>query len=273
MIDLHLHTTASDGVLAPADLVRRAARAALTIISITDHDTVAGLAPAGAAARTEGIELVPGIEITAVADGRDIHMLGYFIDPSATALEAFLVRQRADRLRRVSAIAERLAELGCPIDAAPMLADAARGQSVGRPRVAEALLRAGHVQSHDEAFARFLGHGRAAFIARTGMSPIEVVALIHDAGGLASLAHPGLSGRDDLIPPLVDAGLDAIEARHAEHDDATEARYREVAQRHRLAVTGGSDFHADDRSPHVPLGVVTLPRDDFERLRARRASA
>jgi 3',5'-nucleoside bisphosphate phosphatase len=274
VIDLHLHTTASDGALAPADLVRRASAAGLTVISITDHDTIAGLAPADAAAGANRLEIVPGIEITAIADGRDIHVLGYYIDPASASLDRFLVRQRADRVRRVSAMAERLADLGCAIDAAPMLADAARGRSVGRPQLAAALVRAGHVHTQDEAFVRFLEFGRAAFVPRAGASPADVVTLVHEAGGLASLAHPGLSGRDDLIPGLVDAGLDAIEVRHADHDEATEARYREIARRHGIAVTGGSDFHADDRTPHHPaLGAITLPREDFERLRARRLSA
>lgn len=272
MIDLHLHTTASDGALAPPELVRRASLAGLTIISITDHDTIAGLAAAEPAARGAGVELVPGIEITAVADGRDVHMLGYFIDAASASLATFLAGQRADRVRRVSAMAERLAALGYPIDAAPMLADAARGRSVGRPQVATALLRAGHVRSHDEAFARFLEHGRAAFVPRQGMSPVDVIAIVHGAGGLASLAHPGLSARDDLIPALADAGLDAIEVRHPDHDDDMEARYRDLARRHGVAVTGGSDFHADNGGEHHAgtLGAIMLPREDYERLRARR---
>ena len=273
MIDLHLHTTASDGALAPPELVRRAALAGLTTISITDHDTTAGLRLAEVPARAAGIEMVPGIEITAVADGRDVHMLGYFIDASSASLATFLAAQRADRLRRVSAMAERLAALGCPIDAAPMLADAARGRSVGRPQVASALVRAGFVQSHDEAFARFLEYGRAAFVPREGVSPVGVIAIVHDAGGLASLAHPGVSARDDLIPALVAAKLDAIEVRHPDHDGVMEARYRDLAGRHGLAVTGGSDFHADDGHHAGALGTVTLPREDFERLRARRRSS
>ncbi|HEX5474556.1 MAG TPA: PHP domain-containing protein [Vicinamibacterales bacterium] len=271
MIDLHLHTTASDGALSPAALVRRAALAGLTVISITDHDTTAGIAPAAAAARTAHLALVPGIEITAVTEARDLHMLGYFIDPDAPALAAFLVTQRTDRVRRVSQMAQRLMSLGCAIDAAPILADASRGRSVGRPQLAAALVAAGHVRSREEAFARYLDFRGPAFVPRRGPPPEAVIAIVHDAGGLASLAHPGPSRSDHLIPALVDAGLDALEVRHSDHDDATENRYRALAEKYSLLVTGGSDFHDDVGHRQGGLGRVTLPASDFARLNARRA--
>jgi predicted metal-dependent phosphoesterase TrpH len=271
VIDLHLHTTASDGALAPADLVARAAAAGITTLSVTDHDTVGGLDEARASALTRGLTFVDGIEITAVESGRDVHVLGYLFDPAAPALTAFLVGQRDNRIRRVREMARRLAELGVAIDTAPVIARGLDGgRSVGRPHVADALVAAGHVHTRDEAFARFLEPGRPAFIPRRGASPEYVVQIITGAGGVASLAHPGLTGVDDLIPQLVRTGLQAIEARHTDHDAPTEARYRALAVRLGTAVSGGSDFHDDTGRRRCGLGSVTLPPDDFARLLERR---
>jgi len=266
LIDLHLHTTASDGTLTPSELVSRARLAGLTIISVTDHDTTAGHEAARTSARAADLEFIPGIEITAVADGRDVHVLGYFIDSGCDTLRAFLERQREDRLRRVREMQERLQALGRPIDIAPILADAASGRSVGRPQVAQALIAAGHVTTRDEAFERFLEFGAPAFVPRRGASPADVVGVIHAAGGVASLAHPGLTRRDDLIPALAAAGLDALEARHSDHDDPTEARYRRLAGELGLIATAGSDYHGDTGRRASSLGAVTMPSDDFEQL-------
>ncbi len=246
----------------------KARAAGLSIISITDHDTTAGVAAAQEAARDAGVELIPGIEITAVEDGRDTHLLGYFIDTGSPALQAFLERQRADRLLRVSEMQDRLAALGCPIDISAILEDGRRGRSVGRPQIAQALLDAGHVRTRDEAFDRFLQTGAPAYVPRSGTPAVDVVRLIHEAGGIASLAHPGPSRRDHLIPRLAANGLDAIEARHSDHDAADEARYRALAAELGLAVTGGSDFHGEHAGHRAPtLGAVTLPLDDLQQLR------
>ena len=266
MIDLHLHTTASDGTLTPSELVFRARDAGLAIISITDHDTTAGSDAARAVARDAGLQLIPGIEISAVADGRDVHVLGYFIDTASASLRAFLDRQREDRIRRVVGMRERLSALGCPIDVAPILAAAARGQSVGRPQIAAALVDAGHVRTRDEAFERFLEFGGAAYVPRVGASPEAVVAIVHAAGGIASLAHPGIGPRDHLIAPLAAAGLDAVEAGHSDHDAATQVRYRALAADLGLLVTAGSDFHGETGHRVSRLGTVTLPPEDFEKL-------
>ena len=268
MIDLHLHTTASDGTLTPSELVSFACAAGLSVISITDHDTTAGCEAASEAARAAGLQLVPGIEISAVADGRDVHVLGYFIDIASASLRGFLDRQRTDRLRRVAAMQERLAALGCPIDVAPILEDAGRGKSVGRPQVAAALVAAGHVPTRDEAFRRYLEFDGAAYVPRCGASPAEVVAIVHGAGGVASLAHPGVTMRDHLIAPLAAAGLDAIEAVHSDHDAPTQARYRALAAELGLLVTAGSDFHGDSGHRASRLGTVSLSAPEFEALAA-----
>ena len=244
----------------------QARAAGLSVISITDHDTTAGSDAGQSFARDASLRLVPGVEVTAVADGRDVHVLGYFIDTASESLQAFLDDQRKDRIRRVAEMADRLSALGYPIEVAPVLAAAARSQSVGRPQIAAALVDAGHVRTRDEAFERFLEFRGAAYVPRAGASPADVVSIIHDAGGLASLAHPGVSARDHLIAPLAAAGLDAIEAVHSDHDAATEARYRALAADLGLLVTGGSDFHGDSGHRAGRLGGVGLAPEEFTAL-------
>ena len=270
MIDLHVHTTASDGVLAPAALVARAHRGGITVLSVTDHDTTAGLSEAREAAARLDIRFVTGIEITAVERDRDVHVLGYFFDPGDRQLEAFLVGQRNDRVRRVHEIVDRLAAAGCVVDPAPIFALAEQaGHSIGRPHIADALVAAGHARDRNDAFDRLLGANGCAFVPRRGPTAAEIVGVIRAAGGIASLAHPGLTRRDDLIPALARAGLTALEARHADHDAETEARYRALAAAHGLAVSGGSDFHADGDHHAGTLGSVGLPPEDFAVLQDR----
>jgi len=272
LIDLHTHTTASDGRLTPDELVDRARTAGVTVLSVTDHDTTAGCATAARAAAAIGIEFVPGIEITAIIDEADVHVLGYFIDPASPALETFLVEQRRRRVNRVRDMVARLAAHRIVLDAdailAPALSDPSR--SVGRPWIARALVAAGHVADNDEAFDLWLERGRPAFVPRAGATPEQVFALVHDAGGLASLAHPIHVGRDDLLPGFAAAGLDALEAYHADHDYSTTRKYVALAERLGVAVTGGSDFHADDKHGSSMPGRVSLPREAYEQFKARR---
>jgi 3',5'-nucleoside bisphosphate phosphatase len=269
LIDLHLHTTASDGRLAPAELVARAGAAGITAMSVTDHDTVAGLAEARQAASEHGIEFVDGIEITAVYLGRDVHLLGYFFRPSDESLTTFLASMRMRRVERVREIGARLATLGVPIDVDALLEVATRspGVSVGRPAIARALIDAGHVASMQEAFDRYLATGQAAFVPRVGCKPEEVVDVIHRAGGVASMAHPGVTKQPTVLASLVTRGLDALEAYHSDHLSPTRDDLLTFARTHHLLVTGGSDFHGDD-SRHRPLGGVALPASEFGRLKA-----
>jgi predicted metal-dependent phosphoesterase TrpH len=273
VIDLHLHTTASDGECTPSDVVQRAWRAGLRTIAITDHDTVAGVEEARRAGTEMGVRVIPGIEVTAVHAEKDVHVLGYFVDSACGDLLAFLAEQRTARVERVHEMGRRLASMGCPIDVETLLAPFGRsGRAVGRPAVAKALVAAGHVASISEAFDRYIGLEGAAFVPRRGASPVEVVGVIHAAGGIASIAHPGPSARDHLIAPMVDAGLDAIEAYHTDHDEAAVAKYLALARQFGVAVSGGSDFHGESRHPHPTLGVVTLPADEFDRLAGRVAA-
>lgn len=261
----------------------RAKAAGLTTISITDHDTVAAIAEVTELARAIGIRVIPGIEITAVDDGRDVHMLGYFFDPGSEPLAGVLERQRALRVARVRALGAKLAALGMDIDVESVLLKAAvrPGSSVGRPQVARELVRAGYVTSVQDAFDKWLATGRPAFIPRTGPSPAAIVDAIHDAGGVASMAHPGVTRRDELIAPLVDSGMDAIEVYHSDHTPGDQHHYQTIAHRYGLLISGGSDFHGDDLDvPGVPalalakagrakrgiLGVVSLPAPAFAAL-------
>ena len=277
-----MHTTASDGRLTPVELVERAAAAGLKTISVTDHDTIASLADVKAAAATTGIRVINGIEVTAIDHGRDVHMLGYFFDVASKPLAALLMSQRALRVMRVREIATTLARLKLPIDVESVLVESARrpGSSIGRPQIAREMLRAGHVQSVQEAFDKWLATGRPAYVPRTGPSPSEVVGCIHQAGGVASFAHPGVTKRDELIKPLVERGLDAIEVYHSDHTPEDAVVYRGLAIRLGVLITGGSDFHGDEGKPAPPfakatggrranrdlLGAVTLPAADFDAL-------
>jgi predicted metal-dependent phosphoesterase TrpH len=269
LIDLHMHTTASDGRLPASELVTRAAAAGLTTISVTDHDTVAALADVRRSAAAAGLTVVAGIEITSVHGERDVHILGYFFDELDADLARFLERQRARRIDRARAIAERLYRLGCAIDIEPLLAARAQtpGSAVGRPLIARALVDAGHVSTVQEAFDRFLGTGRPAYVPRLGPSPHATVAAIHAANGIASLAHPGVTRQPELIEPLAAAGLDAIEAYHSDHTPEMRDQALVAARRWHLAVSGGSDHHGED--DRRPLGGVTLPQADFDELADR----
>jgi hypothetical protein len=262
--------------------VARARDAGVTVLSVTDHDTVAGGDEADRACRDSGIAFVSGIEVTAIRDRVDVHILGYFIDRQSPALQAFLAGMRQQRIDRVREMVDRLARLGMTLDGdailAPVLEDPRK--SIGRPFIARALVASGHASDVADAFDRWLTPGRPAFVPRAGAPPAQVIARIHDAGGVASLAHPGLVGRDDWIPDLAASGLDAVEAYHSKHDDAATARYLALAASCDLAVSGGSDFHGDEEHGPSSPGAVSLPRDCFEQLeavasrqRGRRASS
>jgi predicted metal-dependent phosphoesterase TrpH len=270
MIDLHTHTTASDGRDTPAALVARAAAAGVSVLAVTDHDTVAGCEAAATAAAAAGIGFVDGIEITALRAGGDVHVLGYFFDRHSPALLVFLQQQRLQRIERVREMVARLAANGIALNADAIVQPAIENpaQSAGRPWIARALVAAGVVADANEAFAKWLSRGRPGYVPRAAASPAEVFARIHDAGGLASLAHPSLVGQDSWIDEFAGDGLDAVEAYHSEHDQTATARYLAIAARLNLLVTGGSDYHGDSAHGPTAPGRVSLPRDQFDRLSA-----
>jgi predicted metal-dependent phosphoesterase TrpH len=275
LIDLHTHTTASDGLCTPGELVTRATTAGVTVLSVTDHDTLAGCEEAAAACATAGVEFVPGIEVTAIGEGTDVHVLGYFVDAQCAAFQEFLAEQRRRRIDRVRLMIDRLRTFGIMLDADALLQTALddRSHAVGRPAIARALVDAGVVRDTNEAFTRWLRRGAPAFVPREGAAPAKVFSRIHDAGGLASLAHPGLLARDTWIPAFVETGLDALEAFHSEHTEAATAHYLDLAARFGLLVTGGSDFHGDAVHGALRPGSVSLPAERFATLKSRRRPA
>ena len=270
MIDLHLHTTASDGRSTPDGLVDEAAAAGIRTLAVTDHDTLAAVPAVFAAAQAAGLDAIAGVEVTAVHAGRDVHVLGYYVDVADAALGDFLAAQRLDRRRRVFEIAERLEQLGAPIDTTAFEAEAAvGGRALGRPRVAAALIAAGHARDIADAFERYLGVGRPAFVERRGASPAEVVRRLQAAGAIAALAHPGKMANDEIIDPMIDAGMPAIEVFHPDHDEADTARYAHLARARGLIMTGGSDYHGPGSPRAWAFGRIGLPADAFSALRAR----
>lgn len=255
--DLHIHSTASDGALTPAEVVARAAALGIAVIAITDHDTVAGIDEAVEAGRDLGVRVIPGVELSAGIDGRGVHVLGYHIDHTREALSVELARLRAVRIERAAHIVDSLASSGLDLSMHDVL-DAADGGAVGRAHIAQVLVSAGHASSVSDAFARLLGSGRPHYVPKPVGSLAQVVGWIHDAGGVAVLAHPALSEVDDLIGSLAGHGVVGIEAYHASHDRPTRERYVALAREHGLICTGGSDFHGD-QSDGNPLGSADVP--------------
>ena len=254
-IDLHAHTTFSDGTMSPESLVRHAMAKKLAALAITDHDSVDALDPARRAADAT-LEVVPGIEISTCSDGLDLHLLGYFIDSTDATLRERLLEFRAERIERALSIVDRLRQLGAPIDGAAVVASAGSGV-VGRPHIADALMRAGHVDSMDAAFRKFLGPRGGAYVPRPAFSPADAIALIHGAGGISVLAHPGPAMAITVIERLAEDNLRGIEVWHPQHGPSTIRHYQALAGRLGLLATGGSDFHGVGRS--VDLGDIAVP--------------
>jgi predicted metal-dependent phosphoesterase TrpH len=243
--------------------------AGVNVMAVTDHDTLAAVPEVAQHARTLGLEAITGIEITAVEDGRDVHMLAYFVDAADDRLAVFLASQRDIRLHRIRQIATRLSELQLPVDVDDTVQAAiAAGRTIGRPLIADAMIARGYVTTRREAFDLWLGAGRPAFLPRDGARPEQVIEVAHAAGGVVSLAHPGRTGLADArVRELGSAGLDAIEVYHSDHDAALVARYAALADDLNILRTGGSDFHGDPASP-VRIGGAFLPSEYWERLRA-----
>lgn len=267
-VDLHSHTTASDGALAPRDLVKLAARHGVRVLAVTDHDSVSGLPEAIEEAAHHGIEIVPGLEINCDVPGSEVHVLGYCVDWQAQWFESFLAEQRAERTARVHRIVERLTELGVPLTAEEVFAICKEG-SPGRPHVAQAMIKRGYVKSVREAFDRYLKSNGPANVPRRRLTPAAAVAVLRKARGVPVLAHPGLADRDALIPDLVRAGLMGIEAYYAEHSAAQTSAYLEMCRRLDLVATGGSDYHGPQSGRTNPLGTPAVPWPAWERLRER----
>lgn len=272
-IDLHSHTTASDGDLSPAELLALAHKQGVTTLAITDHDTTDGLPAAHEAAAAHGITLIDGVELSAESeDIGDIHMLGYFVDITDADFQARLQHFREGRYHRGRGMVRKLNELGVPLtwEAVEQVAD---GAAIARPHIARALRDAGHVGSLQEAFDRYLADDKPAYVNRERMLPEEAVALIHSAGGVAVMAHPGLvKGYADVLAHLVAHGVDGVEVNHPKNSSTVTAHLTELATQHNLVMTGGSDFHRPERANGaIKLGTYHPPHDEvIAQLQARR---
>jgi 3',5'-nucleoside bisphosphate phosphatase len=266
--DLHVHTTASDGTFTPAEIVRYAAAEGLVALAITDHDSIEGVPEALSVAEADqsGLTIIPGVELSAVHEGHDVHILGYFLDHTDETLCRHLSDLRTARLNRATAIVEALTAAGYEISIENVLA-LSGGGAVGRSHVARALVHNGHAADVSDAFRRLLGRGKPFYVPKDVRTPSEVLAVIVNAGGTPVLAHPGVTGVDDLIPALVDEGLAGLEAYHPEHDEVQRDRYLGLAADLGLLVTGGTDYHGV-AAPNPALGSMEMPGDVLTELLA-----
>jgi predicted metal-dependent phosphoesterase TrpH len=268
--DLHLHTQFSDGTFTPEELVLRAQQSGLACIALTDHDTVEGCARASVACAAVKMEFISGTELTAEHQGTEVHILGYFLDTHNPVLLEKIAKFQSGRKNRIREMVAMLNQLGVPLAAESVFA-LANCKSPGRPHVARAMVNEKLIGSLDEAFERFLKKGRPAWVPKTKISALEAMALIHQAGGLAVMAHPGLNRTDDVIPNLVTAGLDGIECFHTKHSTVMAERYMEMADKFHLLITGGSDCHGFSKNRPL-IGTVRLPYEHVERLKAKMAA-
>jgi len=252
-----MHSNASDGSFTPEEVARMAAGNGVEVFSLTDHDTLDGLPVAAASASRDGIRLVPGVELSVSEEGMDVHLLAYGFDESDPALVAAVGRYREGRRERARKILSRLKGLGIRISLEEV-EGIASGGALGRPHVAEALLRGGYVENFNEAFQRYLGHHAPAYVPKPRVTLEEASTIVREAGGVTILAHPGTLNRDHLIPSWARRGLDGIEVWHSKHDAVAVERYRGYAHLHGLLMTGGSDYHGE-RTPGVVIGSVPVP--------------
>jgi len=263
--DLHLHTQFSDGTFTPEELAEHGARLGFAALALTDHDSVEGCARMAAACAAADIEFIPGAELTAEYEHMELHILGYFLDTQNQKLLTEIAKFQAVRQNRIREMVVLINEQGVPLEADSVFA-LANCKSPGRPHVARAMVKAGLVSNLDEAFERFLKKNRPAWVPKAKVSALEGINLIHQAGGLAVMAHPGLNRTDEIIPALADAGLDGIECFHTKHSTATSGRYLEIADKFNLLVTGGSDCHGFSKGKPL-IGGIKLPYEHVEKLK------
>jgi predicted metal-dependent phosphoesterase TrpH len=272
--DLHTHTTASDGVCTPSENVRLAHAAGLAAIAITDHDTVSGLDEARLEGDRLGIEVVPGVEISTVDHGIDIHILGYYIDDKDVIFNERLSQLRDTRHIRNNLIIHRLNDLGIRITMKEvsdnLICQKTMDQTIGRPHIADALVARGIVGSVAEAFDLYLGSSGAAYANPQRIAPVEAIRWIREAGGKAVLAHPGLYNNEQIVEQIIQQGIDGIEAYHSDHSEDQQMYYHELGHKHGLIITAGSDFHGTrgDTTFHGPIGSKRVTTQVLDLLRS-----
>lgn len=264
--DLHTHTIYSDGTNTPQELVAMARKAGLAALAITDHDNLDGLAEGAEAAAAAGIELIPGLEMSALLRGVDVHILGLFVDVGCAPFQELLAQQRVRRVSRIEEMVTRVQGLGMPITQEEVREIAGKG-AMGRPHIAMALVRRGFVKTFEEAFQRFLGNDGPAYVEGSTLAPKAVIDAIRQANGIPVLAHPIYLRNDSLIDGMAADGMAGIEAYHACHNPADVKRYKQIAKRLKLLTTGGTDYHGSAKEG-APIGQVTVPYELVEELKA-----
>jgi predicted metal-dependent phosphoesterase TrpH len=267
VIDLHCHTLHSDGQRSPEELLAEAAQAGVTVLSLTDHDTISGVSAATTAATQRGIRLVPGIELSCELHGREVHILGHFLDPACSSLLELarqMLAERRDRMERMVARASAAGFVGVTLE---RVIAASGGENLGRPHLARVLVECGHAKSVADAFDRFLHSRGPLWVDRRRLSVAEAVELVREAGGTSSIAHPGANGisRQEL-KKCAQAGLDAVEALHPDHVPTQVEAYERWAKELGLQVTAGSDYHGPAVQPGRKLGDRTLTAERFAAL-------
>lgn len=267
-VDLHVHSTASDGVLSPSEVVRLALESNLSVLALTDHDTTAGIAEATTAAAGTGLEVIPGVEINSEGPWGDLHILGYYLDPLHPLLVERLQAIREARYARARRMVEKLERLGMPVDW-ETIEELAQGESIGRPHVARALLHHEHVQTIQEAFDRYISRSGPAYAPRLRLSRTEAIELIQAGGGVAVLAHPVPSRALDQVPDLVSLGLQGLEVYYPSHTPQDVETLLDLCRQYRLIATGGTDFHASGHTEGALLGSVDVPPESVTELKAR----
>ncbi|MFH1359822.1 MAG: PHP domain-containing protein [Candidatus Omnitrophota bacterium] len=264
--DLHIHTQYSDGTLSCQDIITESLQAGLACISITDHDSLDGIKPTMALAKEVNLEVISGIELSSEINGKDIHILGYFIDEENQALLQTLKKIQQIRIERIKKMIQKLKELDIGNIHLEEVCSLGASKALGRPHLAACLEQKGYVSSIKEAFDRFLAEGKPAYVKKYKQSPQEAIDSIRQADGLAVLAHPMVSDVDDLIPAFVEAGLKGLEIFYPGYQEKTIQYYEGLAQKYQLLITGGSDSHGKTKS-HTAIGCVKIPYDLVERLK------
>lgn len=264
--DLHTHTSRSDGMLSPTDLVGKAADRGLRVLSVTDHDTVDGVEAATRAAERRGLTLLPGVELSVTLNGSELHLLAYGFEPAHSGLRSYLQEMQAARRRRAWKMVERLRTHGLEVEDEQLRSVIEDTAAAGRPHLASALVRAGHVSSTGEAFDRYLGRDGPGFVAKPEVPVADALTVVHEAGGVGVLAHPGHWTSSADIRALCAAGLDGLELYHRSHGASLRRYYRRLAESYDLLVTGGSDYHGREAAEETHLGTIGLNERNWERF-------
>lgn len=265
--DLHLHTNRSDGYYSPRELIEKVLPLGLKAIAIVDHDEISAIDEAMHYCDANGLEILPGVELSVSYRGMDLHVLGYCFDHKHPRLVEYLCRFKEERRKRAELMVQKLKKLGMPISLESVLDKAGEG-SIGRPHIANVLIDEGYVSSFQEAFNKFLGNGRPAYFDKLKIEVAEALQLVKEAGGICSIAHPGLELSDSHLLELIKSGADAIEVFHPQHNDEKTQQLRDLAENNGVLITGGSDFHGGSKGDDA-LGKYKVPYANVEKMKER----